>query len=76
MIRTAENPFHPTGGVAVLTGNMAPMGAVVKPAAIPDGLLRFTGTARVFGSEQEACAAILAGDIRPGTMVVLRYEGP
>lgn len=76
VIRTAENPFHPTGGVAVLTGNMAPMGAVVKPAAIPDGLLRFTGTARVFGSEQEACAAILAGDIRPGTMVVLRYEGP
>ena len=72
----AENLFHPTGGVAVLTGNMAPMGAVVKPAAIPAGLLRFTGTARVFGSEQEACAAILAGDIRPGTMVVLRYEGP
>ena len=76
VIRTADAPFHPTGGVAVLTGNMAPMGAVVKPAAIPEQLMRFTGTARVFGSEQEACAAILAGAIEPGTMVVLRYEGP
>lgn len=76
VIRTAKEPFHPTGGVAVLTGNMAPMGAVVKPAAIPEQLMRFTGKARVFGSEQEACGAILAGDIRPGTIVVLRYEGP
>ena len=76
IIRTAAEPFHPTGGVAVLTGNMAPMGAVVKPAAIPDRLLSFTGRAKVYQSEQEACEAILGGEVNPGTIVVLRYEGP
>ncbi len=76
VIKTAVEPFHPNGGVAVLTGNMAPMGAVVKPAAIPENLLDFTGTAKVYHSEQEACGAILGGEVKPGTMVVLRYEGP
>ena len=76
VIKTAKEPFHPNGGVSVLTGNMAPLGAVVKPAAIPEHLLRFTGTANVYQSEQEACAAILNGEVKPGTMVVLRYEGP
>ncbi len=76
VIRTAAEPFSREGGVAVLTGNMAPMGAVVKPAAIPKQLLTFTGRARVYHSEQEACRAILAGEIPPGTMIVLRYEGP
>lgn len=76
VIRTAAEPFSHEGGVAVLTGNIAPLGAVVKPAAIPDNLLNFTGRARVYHSEQEACRAILAGEISPGTMIVLRYEGP
>lgn len=76
VIKTAQEPFHPNGGVAVLKGNMAPMGAVVKPAAIPDSLLTFTGRAKVYHSEQEACEAILGGRVKPGTMVVLRYEGP
>lgn len=76
VIKTAGEPFHASGGVSVLTGNMAPLGAVVKPAAIPEQLLTFTGTAKVYQSEQEACQAILSGEIRTGTMVVLRYEGP
>ncbi len=76
VIRTAAEPFSQEGGVAVLTGNMAPMGAVVKPAAIPEHLLSFSGRARVYHSEQEACRAILAGEIPRGTMIVLRYEGP
>lgn len=76
VIRTADNPFHADGGVAVLTGNLAPLGAVVKPAAIPEHLMTFTGSARVFQSEQEACEAILEGEIQPQTVIVLRYEGP
>ena len=76
VIRTAAEPFSPNGGVAVLHGNLAPMGGVVKPAAIPPELMRFTGNAMVYASEQEACTAILTGEIQPGTVVVLRYEGP
>lgn len=76
VIRTAEEPFHQDGGVAVLSGNLAPMGAVVKPAAIPEELMVFHGKAKVYQSEQEACDAILAGEVEPQTMVVLRYEGP
>ena len=76
VIRTIPEPFRPDGGVAALSGNLAPQGAVVKPAAIPPQMMRYTGRARVFGSEQEACEAILAGGVSPGTVVVLRYEGP
>lgn len=76
VIKTAAEPFSPNGGVAILTGNLAPLGAVVKPAAIPPSLMKFTGAARVFHSEQEACTAILAGGVLPHTAVVLRYEGP
>ena len=76
VIRPLAEPFAQTGGVAVLTGNLAPLGAVVKPAAVPEQLHRFEGTARVFQGEREACEAILAGQIAPGTAVVLRYEGP
>lgn len=76
VIRTMKEPFHEDGGVAVLTGNLAPLGAVVKPAAIPNDLMIFTGKAKVYQSEQEACEAILEGKVEPGTMVVLRYEGP
>lgn len=76
VVRALDQPFSKTGGVAVLTGNLAPLGAVVKPAAAPEKLFRFSGRARVFQGEQEACEAILAGHIAPGTAVVLRYEGP
>ena len=76
VIRTAEAPFSETGGVAVLGGNLAPLGAVVKPAAVPEHLLTFKGKARVFQSEQEAVAAIWNGEVEQGTCIVLRYEGP
>lgn len=76
VIKTSEQPFRPDGGVAVLTGNLAPLGAVIKPAAVPEQLMQFAGCARVFHSEQEACDAILAGRVQPHTAVVLRYEGP
>ena len=76
VIRPLSEPFAPTGGVAVLTGNLAPMGAVVKPAAVPPELHVFRGRARVFQSEQEACREILAGHVAAGTAIVLRYEGP
>lgn len=60
----------------MLSGNLAPLGCVVKPAAVPESLQRFTGKAQVFHSEQEACQAILAGRVAHGTAIVLRYEGP
>lgn len=76
VIRTAADPFHANGGVAVLKGNLAPYGAVVKPAAIPSQLMKFTGKAMVFQSEQEACSAILEGGVKEHTVLVLAYEGP
>lgn len=76
VIRPIKNPFAATGGVAVLRGNLAPLGAVAKPAAIPEQLMRIQGRAQVFHSEQEACRAILKGRVEPGRVVVLRYEGP
>lgn len=76
VIRPLEDPFHVTGGIAVLRGNLAPLGAVVKPAAVPENMHVFSGRAVIFQSEQEACAEILAGRVRPGSAVVLRYEGP
>lgn len=76
VIRSLAEPFHSDGGVAILTGNLAPMGAVVKPAAIPEHLMKVTGKAKVYQSEQEACEAILSGEVQHGTMIVLRYEGP
>lgn len=76
VIRTAQEPFSRTGGVAVLEGNLAPKGAVVKPAAVPEQLMTFRGRAQVFGSEQEAVEAIWNGQVNPGTCIVLRYEGP
>lgn len=76
VIRPISEPFAPTGGVAVLTGNLAPLGAVVKPAAVPESMWKYTGNVQVFHSEQEACAAILDSQVRPHTAVVLAYEGP
>jgi dihydroxy-acid dehydratase len=74
VIRTVENPFSETGALAVLFGNLAPEGAVIKRAAAD--LDYFSGTARVFDSMEEACEAILSGTIGRGSVVVIRYEGP
>lgn len=76
VIRPLEDPFSGEGGVSVLKGNLAPLGAVVKPAAVPAELMRMEGMARVFRGEREAVRAILEGEIVPGTVIVLRYEGP
>jgi dihydroxy-acid dehydratase len=77
VIRTLENSYSKDGGLAVLYGNLAPAGSVVKTAGIANESLRtFTGHARVFDSMEEANAAILAGKIRAGDVVVIRFEGP
>lgn len=76
VIAPLSQPFSEQSGIAVLAGNLSPDGAVAKPAAVPEHLHRFTGTACVFNSEQESIDAILAGKVSPGTAVVLRYEGP
>ena len=74
IVRPLSNPIHAGGGIAVLRGTLAPNGAVVKVAGIDQP--HFEGTARVFDGEQGALDAILAGSIEPGTVVVIRYEGP
>ena len=74
--RTKENPFSPVGALRVLHGNIAPDGAIVKKSAVDPAMMKHTGPARCFDSEEEACAAINAGEIKPGDVVVIRYEGP
>ena len=76
VIRPAEEPYSATGGIAVLKGNLAPDGCVVKRSAVLPEMLVHEGPARVFDSEEEAQAAINAGAIQPGDVVVIRYEGP
>lgn len=76
VIRPIDNPYTKTGGLAVLFGNLAPNGAIVKRSAIKPEMLVNTGTAKCFDSEEEAIAAIYAGKIVPGDIVVIRYEGP
>ena len=76
VMKTLEAPFSPRGGIAVLRGNLAPDTGVTKPGAIDPSLHVFTGEARVFDSEDDANAAILAGKIQAGNVVVIRYEGP
>ena len=76
VIRPLTNPYHAEGGLAVLFGNLAPEGAVVKRSAVDDTMLRHTGPARVYDSEEPAMQAILDGKIKPGDVVVIRYEGP
>jgi dihydroxy-acid dehydratase len=76
IIHPLENPYHATGGLAVLSGNLAPEGAVVKRSAVDNAMLRHTGPARVFDSEEPAMQAILEGRIQKGDVVVIRYEGP
>lgn len=76
VIRPADNPYSATGGIAVLWGNIAREGCVVKRSAVAPEMLTHTGPARVFDGEEDAIAAIYAGDIHPGDVVVIRYEGP
>ena len=75
-IRSIDNPYSETGGLAILFGNVAPEGTVVKRSAVAPEMLKHTGPARVFDSEDEAIQAIYNGDIHDGDVVVIRYEGP
>ena len=76
VIRPVENPYSKTGGLAVLTGNLAPDGSVVKRSAVVPEMMVHEGPARVFECEEDACEAILSGKIKAGDVVVIRYEGP
>lgn len=76
VIRPVDNPYSETGGIAVLRGNLAPDGCVVKRSAVAEEMLRHRGPARVFESEEQVSAAILGGKINKGDIVVIRYEGP
>lgn len=76
IIRPVERPYSENGGIAVLKGNLAKDGCVVKQSAVAPTMMRHEGPARVFDSEEEAIAAIYAKKIRPGDVVVIRYEGP
>ena len=76
VIRPLDRPYHPTGGLVALFGNLAPDGAVVKASAVAPEMLRHEGPARVFESEEEALEAILGRKIRRGEVIVIRYEGP
>ena len=75
-IRSIDNPYSQTGGLQILWGNIAPDGCVVKRSAVAPEMQVHSGPARVFDSEDTAIAAIYAGDIHPGDVVVIRYEGP
>ncbi len=76
VIRPLENAFHKEGGIAILKGNLAPDGAVVKQSAVTENAMKFEGIAKVFDSEEDAMKAILGGEIVQGNVVVVRYEGP
>jgi dihydroxy-acid dehydratase len=76
VIRSLKRPYHQTGGLAVLFGNLAPQGAVVKRSAVDDAMLKHRGPARVFDTEEEALKMILDGKVLKGDVVVIRYEGP
>ena len=76
IIRPLENPYSQSGGIAVLKGNLAPDGCVVKQSAVAPEMMKHEGPARVFNSEEEAITAIYGKQIKPGDVVVIRYEGP
>jgi dihydroxy-acid dehydratase len=76
VIRPLDNPYSSDGGLAVLRGNLAEQGAVVKKAGVAESMLTFTGKAIIFDSQEEACEGILANRVQPGHVVVIRYEGP
>lgn len=76
VIKNTDNPYSNQGGIAVLNGNLAPDGAVVKAAGVKPEMMVHEGPARCYDSEEEAYAAIIGGEIKPGDVVVIRYEGP
>ena len=76
VVHSLDAPIHSEGGLVILSGSLAPLGSVVKVAGLSHDQLEFTGTARVFDGEDGAMAAILSGSITPGTVLVIRYEGP
>ncbi len=76
VIKPLNHAYHEEGGIAVLKGNIAPLGAVVKQSGVSENMMRFTGRARVFNSEEGAMKAILGRIVRAGEVIVIRYEGP
>ena len=76
VIRSADHPFSKDGGLAVLYGNLAPEGCIVKTAGVDDSILTFHGTARVYESQDASVAGILGNEVKAGDVVVIRYEGP
>lgn len=76
VIKSIDEAYHKEGGIAVLTGSLAPDGCVVKQSAVADSMMKFTGTAKVFDSEEESLEAIFGKKIQSGDVVVVRYEGP
>jgi dihydroxy-acid dehydratase len=76
VVHPLSNPIHAEGGINILIGSLAPKGAVVKVAGLSKDQMLFEGEARVFDGEDGAMAAVLAGEIQPGTVIVIRYEGP
>jgi len=76
VIRSIENPYSKTGGLAVLFGNLAPLGSIVKTGAVDPKMMNHTGPARIYNSQDEAMENILAGKVQAGDVVVIRYEGP
>jgi dihydroxy-acid dehydratase len=76
VIRSVQHPFSKDGGLAVLFGNLAPEGCIVKTAGVDDAMLTFRGTARVYESQDAAVTGILGNEVRAGDVVVIRYEGP
>ncbi len=76
VIRSIEKPVHSTGGLAILTGNLAPEGAIVKQVAVSEEMLTHSGPARIFNSEEDVFEAIMDAKIKKGDVIVVRYEGP
>jgi dihydroxy-acid dehydratase len=76
VIRPLTNPHRATGGLAILFGNLAPDGAVVKTGGVSAGMQTFRGPAHIYESEEDSMRGILAGEVKPGEVVVIRYEGP
>lgn len=76
VLHTVENAYMNKGGIAILKGNLAPLGSVIKESAVDSDLLTYTGTAKCFNSEEDAIKAIMDGEIKEGHVVVIRYEGP
>jgi len=76
VVRPLENPHSPTGGLSILFGNLAPQGAVIKTGGVAPSMRKHSGPARIYESQDESMAGILNGEVQPGEVVVIRYEGP